>query len=218
MSKNDTKNRILDAAEVLFAERGFSDTSLRLITGEAEVNLASVNYHFGSKKELIQAVLDRYLVLFMPRLDERLQALLLRSNLTLVEVFDAFVEPLLSLSEVRYNGPTLFMQLLGRGYMDSQGHLRRFITTHYGGVMGRITKAISKAYPELSAVDLFWRLHFTLGTAVFTMASADALRDIARADFGQQLDVEELIRSVIPYLASGVGAPATPAQLRLAGQ
>ena len=65
-SRTDTKTRILDAAEKLFAERGFSETSLRLITSKAEVNLASVNYHFGSKKELIRAVLARYLDVFMP--------------------------------------------------------------------------------------------------------------------------------------------------------
>ncbi|WP_241006209.1 TetR/AcrR family transcriptional regulator, partial [Aeromonas media] len=95
MSKIDTKNRILDAAEVLFAERGFADTSLRLITSEADVNLASVNYHFGSKKELIQAVLDRYLSLFMPALDGRLQTLMAQDQLTLLQVFESFVEPLM---------------------------------------------------------------------------------------------------------------------------
>ncbi|HEA3200471.1 TPA: TetR family transcriptional regulator [Aeromonas veronii] len=216
MSKIDTKNRILDAAEVLFAERGFADTSLRLITSEADVNLASVNYHFGSKKELIQAVLDRYLSLFMPDLDARLRVLMEQEQLTLLQLFESFVEPLMKLSAVRANGPAIFMQLLGRGYIDSQGHLRRFITAHYGPILQRITQAISKANPVLSPADLFWRLHFTLGTVVFTMASADALRDIALADFGQQLDVEGLVRNVIPYLASGVGAPVESTRLSLA--
>ncbi|PJG57664.1 TetR/AcrR family transcriptional regulator [Aeromonas cavernicola] len=216
MSKIDTKNRILDAAEVLFAERGFADTSLRLITSEAKVNLASVNYHFGSKKELIQAVLDRYLSLFMPNLDAKLHGLLAQEQLTLLTLFESFVDPLMTLAAVRPNGPALFMQLLGRGYIDSQGHLRRFITTHYGATLQRIIRAISKANPALSPADLFWRLHFTLGTVVFTMASADALRDIAQADFGQQLDVEGLVRHVIPYLASGVGAPVEPDRLPLA--
>ena len=216
MSKIDTKNRILDAAEVLFAERGFADTSLRLITSEADVNLASVNYHFGSKKELIQAVLDRYLCLFMPDLDARLRVLMEQEQLTLLQLFESFVEPLMKLSAVRANGPAIFMQLLGRGYIDSQGHLRRFITAHYGPILQRITQAISKANPALSPADLFWRLHFTLGTVVFTMASADALRDIALADFGQQLDVEGLVRNVIPYLASGVGAPVESTRLSLA--
>src|SRR2546421_12961401 len=57
----DTKTRILDAAEVLFMEHGFEATSLRQITAAAGVNLAAVNYHFGSKEELFQAVLTRRL-------------------------------------------------------------------------------------------------------------------------------------------------------------
>ena len=74
-ANKDTATRILDAAERLFVEHGFEATSLRTITQQAEVNLAAVNYHFGSKKELIQAVLDRYLSLFMPDLDARLRVL-----------------------------------------------------------------------------------------------------------------------------------------------
>src|SRR5499427_5778412 len=56
-----TKDRILDAAEALFMEHGFEATSLRSITAAAGVNLAAVNYHFGSKEELFQAVLTRRL-------------------------------------------------------------------------------------------------------------------------------------------------------------
>ena len=67
-SKTTTKIKILDAAEQLFAAHGFAETSMREITSKAGVNLASVNYHFGSKKVLIQAVIDRYLQHFMPEL------------------------------------------------------------------------------------------------------------------------------------------------------
>ena len=61
MSQSDTVQRILDAAEVLFAQKGFAETSLRAITSRAGVNLAAVNYHFGSKEALVQAVFERYL-------------------------------------------------------------------------------------------------------------------------------------------------------------
>ena len=67
MAQTDTVTRILDTAEVLFAERGFAETSLRNITSKAKVNLAAVNYHFGSKKSLIQAVFARYLDPFSER-------------------------------------------------------------------------------------------------------------------------------------------------------
>ncbi|MCK5427639.1 MAG: helix-turn-helix transcriptional regulator, partial [Thermodesulfovibrionia bacterium] len=53
---HDTKQRILDATEFLFARKGFRGTSLREITNRAGVNLAAVNYHFGSKKTLLEAV------------------------------------------------------------------------------------------------------------------------------------------------------------------
>ena len=205
MAKKDTKQKILNAAELLFAEQGFSDTSLRQITGDAEVNLASVNYHFGSKKDLIKAVVDRYLAIFMPKSNAALLQLLNEPAITLHQVFDCFVAPLMGLTAVQRRGPEIFLQLLGRGYIDNQGFLRWFIVNHYGQVLEHFTQAIQKAAPGLSSADLFWRLHFTLGTVVFTMASSEALRDIAKADFNEDIDVEGLVRKMIPYLASGVG-------------
>ncbi|MDY7020508.1 MAG: TetR/AcrR family transcriptional regulator, partial [Cyanobacteriota bacterium] len=58
-SKNDTKEQILNAAERHFALFGFAGTSLRAVTREANVNLAAVHYHFGSKEELFKAVVRR---------------------------------------------------------------------------------------------------------------------------------------------------------------
>ncbi|WP_427979727.1 TetR/AcrR family transcriptional regulator [Agarivorans sp.] len=206
--RQGTKSKILDAAERLFAERGFADTSLRLITSHAEVNLASVNYHFGSKKELIQAVLMRYLEQFMPLVDQAmLQHLEAADAPNLKQVFSSFLNPLLEMNKVKKHGTAMFLLLLGRGYTDSQGHLRRFITHHFGEVLSHFQQAVRRAYPELSDSDIFWRLHFTLGTVVFTMASSTALKEIASADFNEDINTEALIKKVIPYLAAGVGAP-----------
>jgi len=207
-SRSDTKTRILDAAEKLFAERGFSETSLRLITSKAEVNLASVNYHFGSKKELIRAVLARYLDVFMPAASAALDALQHKDDTaSLNEIFSALVGPLLDLNKLRHEGTRIFLQLLGRGYIESQGHLRWFITTHYGEHLNLFVKVVCQSAPHIPPAEMFWRLHFTLGTVVFTMASADALTEIAEADFGEQNNIETVIRKVIPYMAAGVAVP-----------
>ena len=120
----------------------------------------------------------------------------------------------MKLSAVRANGPALFMQLLGRGYIDSQGHLRRFITTHYGATLHGITQAILNPGFVASGSLLAPALH--PGHRRLHHGLCGCLRDIAQADFGQQLDVEGLVRNVIPYLASGVGAPVESTRLSLA--
>ncbi|QBY03041.1 MULTISPECIES: TetR/AcrR family transcriptional regulator [unclassified Thalassotalea] len=206
----DTKTKILNAAEILFADKGFTSTSLREITSEAEVNLAAVNYHFGSKKELIKALMKRYLDELNPPLVASLNAVNQQTpKPSLNDVFEAFVEPLLSLNEFRENGTSIFLQLLGRSYIDSQGFLRWFITTNYPHIIDNFVIAVEKAYPELTREEIFWRLHFTMGTVVFTMSSSAALIDIADNDFGNKVDVAGVIKRIIPYVASGVGAPIT---------
>ncbi|XQW83834.1 TetR/AcrR family transcriptional regulator [Thalassotalea piscium] len=203
-----TKNKILDAAESLFADKGFNGTSLREITSLAEVNLAAVNYHFGSKKELIKSVMSRYMDELAPNLVAALENICEHPEQpTLIEVFSAFIEPLLSLNIFRQNGTSNFLQLLGRGYTDSQGFLRWFFTTQYPGVISNFVLAVQKAYPELTPEDIFWRLHFTMGTVVFAMSSSDALMDIAKNDFDKTLDIADVIHQVIPYVAAGVAAP-----------
>ena len=86
MNREATRDRILDAAERLFALRGIRETSLRVITAEAGANLASVNYHFGDKKTLVRAVLNRYLEAFMPAVQDALVNLNLNSSYEMAEV------------------------------------------------------------------------------------------------------------------------------------
>lgn len=164
--RSSTKEKILDVAEGLFAEYGFNDTSLRTITSKAGVNLASVNYHFGDKKTLVRAVLNRYLEAFMPEMKQSLERLNERDDYDMAEVFEALRAPLRSLSELRPNGTSRFMLLIGRGYTDVQGHLRWFITNRYNDVLTLFTDSVLKANPNLTRETLFWRLHFTLGTCV----------------------------------------------------
>lgn len=205
-ARNSTKEKILDVAEALFAEHGFKDTSLRTITSKAGVNLASVNYHFGDKKTLVRAVLNRYLEAFMPAVQDALITLNLNQNYQMADVFESLRGPLRNLSDVRPNGTSRFMLLIGRGYTDVQGHLRWFITTRYADTLALFTQSVLKANPKLTQEELFWRLHFTLGTCVFTMASSQALLEIAENDYGKAMDAKSVVDQLIPFLAAGVAA------------
>ena len=202
--KVTTKDKILDAAEQLFALTGFAETSMRQITSKADVNLASVNYHFGSKKDLIQAVMDRYLSQFLPQLLDKIKQLNdSQPNYTITQLFSCFKQPLLDLENINKNGSVYFLQMLGRGYVDYQGHLRVFIIEKYGSMLTSIQQSFHTTKPELTSADLFWRWHFILGTSVFTLAASQALSDISSQDFHQQMDTEQIIDELLPFLAAG---------------
>lgn len=207
-----TKEKILNAAERLFAEQGFEHTSLRQITSAADVNLASVNYHFGSKKALIQAVMERYHVRFMPALDTELSALQERGIRHTADVLNCFVRPLQGLTSINPHGVSIYLSLLGHAYSEIQGHLRRFTMTNFGHVVHRLLTCVQAANPDLTASTLFWRLHFTLGATVFAQVSGQALSEIAEADFGEQTRAEDIVTRLIPFLAAGIEANDNLAQ------
>jgi len=214
-----TKERILDAAEALFAERGFAETSLRSITTRAEVNLASVNYHFGSKKALIQAVFDRFMVVFTDELMREMARLENQSSaLDMHQVLTTLVKPLLKLEKVHADGATSFMKLLGKAYAETQGHIRRFAMDNYAHVFARFTRLLHKACPHVAPNDMFWRLHFTLGSIIFSLSGHEALQEIAEADFNEKVSVEEIIGRLIPFLAAAFEHRNAAVEFRSAGE
>ncbi|PCJ50552.1 MAG: TetR family transcriptional regulator [Gammaproteobacteria bacterium] len=210
----DTKNRILNSAEILFAEHGFNETSLRIITSVADVNLAAVNYHFGSKKILIQAVIDRYFISFTEYLEKEFAKYEnSEKKLTTRALLESLVEPILKLNEIRPEGASTFMRLLGRAYTESQGHLKLFLTEKYGYLLIQFTVLVNQANPELDSREMFWRLHFMLGTFVFALAGQRALSDIAEADFNEKVDVTGIVHHLIPFLTAAMQPTLTEPSL-----
>lgn len=200
-----TKLQILDTAECLFAEQGYGQTSMRAITAGANVNLASVNYHFGSKKNLIQAVLKRYFDVLMPAIDNTIASVSPAPGVAGVESFiQGLISPMLQLNQVRDNGTEMFVQLLGRGYTESQGHLRRFIMQTYGTTVHNMVARIQQSLPEVEPKELFWRLHFAFGSFVFSMASIKALTDIAAADYQLNVEIEDVLQRLVPFVTHGM--------------
>lgn len=209
MAQPDTMTRILDTAEVLFAERGFAETSLRNITGKARVNLAAVNYHFGSKKSLIQAVFARYLEPFSERFHaaiDELEAEYGDKVIPLEVLLETMARTVLEVPAEKHS-LKVFMRLLGLAYSQAQGHLRRYIQEEYGTVFTRFVALVRKATPELPDAERFWRLHFVLGTVIFTFSGLDALRDIAEQDYGEHVSVRDLVRRMSPVVVAAMKAP-----------
>ena len=207
----DTKTRILDAAESLFMEHGFEATSLRSLTAAASVNLAAVNYHFGTKEELFQAVLTRRLD---PMNQERI-ALLERVEreaggkpASVEKVIFAMLIPALLLARDEQRGGMDFLRVLGRAYADPAPFIRHFLSEQYAVMIGRYKEAFLRALPHLSRQELTWRLHFVMGALSYTLAGTDALKLFSQVGAGDRDDDELLLQRLAPFLVAGLKAPA----------
>ncbi|MBN3757257.1 TetR/AcrR family transcriptional regulator [Paraburkholderia sp. Tr-20389] len=205
----DTKSRILDAAETLFIECGYEAMSLRQITSKAEVNLAAVNYHFGSKESLMHAMLSRRLDLLN---QERLKLLdrfdaLLGPRLTCEHVLGAMFIPALRVSRDTRIGGKAFLRLLGRAYTDPSPFIRDFLGAHYASVAGRFFDAFQRALPHLPREELGWRLHFAIGALSGVLAGADTDSLITEFSQGKSMNDLQLIARLASLIVSALKAP-----------
>lgn len=206
----ETKERIFDAAEALFMDQGFSTTSLRTITAKAKVNLAAVNYHFGSKEALIREVFDRSLGPLnsarMAQLD-RLEAAAGGDPVAIEKIIEALVAPALQLSHDPLKRGAAFMRLLGRALSEPAEYMRAFLPAHYRDVVIRFRRALSLALPHLPEAELTWRMHFAFGAMGYSMAGTDAVELFTTPDGAGVDDAEAIVQRLIPFLVAGLKAP-----------
>ena len=210
-TSQDTKSRILDVAEHLFMEHGFEATSLRQLTSSAGVNLAAVNYHFGTKEELFQSVLTRRL----DAMNQERIALLARLEreagdrpIACEKILSAMLIPALRLARDERRGGKNFLRLLGRAYADPAPFIRNFLSAQYAEMIERFKEAFLKALPHLTRQELTWRLHFVMGALSYTLAGTDVLKLIAQAMPNEKDNDELLLQRLAPFLVAGLKAPA----------
>lgn len=206
--QHETRTRILDAAEELFMQHGFEGTSMRQLTARAGVNLAAVNYHFGSKDALIEAVFKRRLD---PMNAERVAALdALEKDgpaLASVDIIRAFVVPSLRLIEDAKGGGRNFIRLLGRTYTEPAKAVRALIGQMYAPTMERYKRALERALPQMPADELVWRMHFMFGTLAYTLAATDTVQLIAGCKPEDRYDARLLEERLTVFLTAGLHAP-----------
>ncbi|MGV8959097.1 MAG: TetR/AcrR family transcriptional regulator [Stenotrophomonas sp.] len=164
-----TKDRILGAAEELFAQFGFAGTSLRQVTSQADVNIAAVNYHFGSKENLVNEVFRRRMDEMTSARLEQLETARREHPGQLRAVLAAFVEPALAIAQDRQTGGA-FVRVIARAYAEKNDNLRKFLSDHYGHVLREFGKAIAACVPDLNKEQLYWRLDFLAGSLTYAMA------------------------------------------------
>lgn len=208
-SQTDTRVKLLDAAEKLFAEGGIGATSLRAITAEAETNLASIHYHFGSKEVLIRDVFARRIE---PVNQERLRLLdkaeTVQTQPEVDRIVRAFVAPALNLLRHPEPGGKDFMRLMGRLYSEP-GELKFQILELFQEVAERFGAALRWALPDLPPDELFWRFHFMIGSLSFTLVAGDVIEHRSDGTIDRH-DVEANVDRLVLFITGGLTAPTGP--------
>ena len=216
-----TKGKILDAAERLFAQSGLERVSMRDITRAAGVNLAAVNYHFGSKDGLIEAVFDRRLT---PLNARRLAALAEveaaagKRRPEVEAVLGALIRPVVALALDPELGAVTFTGLMGRCLAEPGERCEKLMQKHFETVVVRFHAALLRAIPKLSREELFWRMHFTAGALHQSLLTMEKplpgwLKGVLNAE-SQPLDAERQVRRLVAFAAAGLRAPSTTPPLR----
>lgn len=199
-----TRERILGAAETLFARHGFAGASLRQVTAAANVNLAAVNYHFGSKDNLIEEVFRRRLDELNARRLAALAAATAKAELDLEDVLAAFVRPALELS-LDQPGGHAFMRVLARAFAEHDERLRKFLSDNYGHVLREFAVVFARLLPLLDKEELYWRLDIITGALTHSMADFGPMK--RRGSVSEEVHRERTATHLIRFAAAGLRAP-----------
>jgi AcrR family transcriptional regulator len=203
----DTRIKILDAAERLFAERGYRGTSIRAITDLAGANLAAVGYHFGSKAELLAAVARRVVEPITAAQSAGLDRLLTRTpDPSVTDLVEAFAGPLFDGMQAGDEGGTRTSPMIVTILSDPAEEARSWTGPVEDTIRDRYQAAFERALPGLSPDELRFRMRGIL--AVMAVDRVEVYN--RRPPAGPSPAAGEAARRwAMTFLAAAMNAPPT---------
>ena len=207
MAPSDTRTQILDAAEHLFAERGFRGTSVRAITDRAGANLAAIAYHFGSKAELMAAVARRVIEPINAAQGAGLDQLLARNlDPTVTELVEAFAGPLFDEMPAGDEGGARTSRLIVTILSDPADEVRDWTGPAEDTIRDRYLEAFRRALPSLSEEELWFRIRGILAVTAVDRIQVHNQRPPASLPL---VAGEAARRWAITFLTAAMSAPPT---------
>lgn len=213
LETNTTPERLLDAAEKLIAENGYANTSLRKITASADANIAAVNYHFGSKEELVKAMLERRL---KPVNKERKDLLLKElgsagkeNRLPETEVLlRALIEPAIRFFQFQPGGKH-FLRIFSRLHAEPDDTMRKEFLKYMTPVLMGFHEGFKKALPRLAPEKLMPRLFFCIGAmghGASMLVDSHFNNKNSKLGLPPMPDSDSLVEELISFVTRGMEA------------
>ncbi|WP_031335047.1 TetR/AcrR family transcriptional regulator [Rhodopseudomonas sp. B29] len=209
MSTDLTRTAILRAAERLYADRGFGEVTLRDIVAAADVNLAAVNYHFGSKDELIaELFVTRSIALNRERLNELKAAEAEGNGRAPIEaVLRALIGPTLRGCLGPGSERSDAARFMIRASIETIPPIRK-IKNREIDHLRKFAAAMRRSLPGKSDEDIYWGLHFALAMAHQTVRDSERLTRLSdgKCDVDDVIGVIERVVAVATLALTGGGA------------
>ncbi|MEO1147825.1 MAG: TetR/AcrR family transcriptional regulator [Cyanobacteria bacterium J06638_22] len=198
----DTKTQILDVAEHLIAERGFSATTLRNIVSEANVNLAAVHYHFGSKEELFRAVVHRIATPIIKRQLEMLNRLQAETDaLSVEDILTAFLTPPFELVAGDERNGMLRARFMGRCRSEPEP-VQSIANEEFSSSLEPFLDILQRVLPEQSRSQLMWKMDLVVASLIRVQIKADTPNALLKS--GKPQDIQATISKLVTFLAGGM--------------
>lgn len=209
-AKRGSREQILDAAERLFADHGYTACSIRMISDKSGINQGLVHYHFGSKKQLFTEVfLRRGQIIAQERmafLDEA-EAQARGKRVPLERVVRCFIEPPLKLAQQGPSGRA-FVRIQARLNNEPRELALELRSRVYDESTFRYVDAVRRALPHLPAETVYWRFTFMIGTYLIMLSQNGRLEAISRGKCSST-DMNAAVRQMVPFLVGGFSASPT---------
>jgi len=200
-----TRSDIMRAAEQLFAEKGFRAMTLRDVTREAQVNLAAVNYHFGSKRNLMLAVIrNRFEPINVERL-KQLDALIAQHSPAPIpahSIFDALIRPLFESASTEAGMDYGLMQMIGRAITEPADFISTIHKELFAELSLRFMTELQRSCPDISETAHHYRFFFTISTMIGAIIEQVLLKDLSD-DTLDPTDFDTLIDELIAFTVAG---------------
>jgi len=204
----DVRERLLDAAEGFFAEKGFEGTSVRDLTATAGSNIAAVNYHFGSKEKLYIEVFRRRMSEIRTIRVDSVNELMSQDDYEisleqLLHVFAmAFIEPLTD-----KGGKRQFLKLLVREMSANRLPKRMFVDELAGPTLRTLGDAIIKICPDLEQKKVLQSIMSFISQLVYFVNIKEMFKDNDFTELPMD-SIDEFIEHIVEFSAAGIRAAA----------
>jgi AcrR family transcriptional regulator len=199
-----TRDRLLDAAEELFAKRGFYGVSIREVTKAAGVDLSLVNYHFDTKHGLFSAVVERRGEILNRERLARLEKVVREAGSAapdLNAVVDAFLDPVLERAASGDAGWQSYFALVA--YVNNSPEWGRLLMSqHFDPVVQKFVAAVGSALPDCDPAEMFWAYHFLTGSLTHSLARTGRL-DTLSGGLCHSGDLASVHQRLARYAAAG---------------